>query len=54
VALFLLDRFEEAKTVLTKAHDLDPSNETIATSLEEVNAKIKTLNVGRKRKCPIL
>eukprot|EP00029_Vermamoeba_vermiformis_P011162 TRINITY_DN6072_c0_g1_i1.p1 TRINITY_DN6072_c0_g1~~TRINITY_DN6072_c0_g1_i1.p1 ORF type:complete len:420 (-),score=78.62 TRINITY_DN6072_c0_g1_i1:124-1383(-) len=48
VALFLLDKHEEAKTVLSKAHDLDPSNETITVSLEEVNNKIKSLGIGRK------
>lgn len=50
MALFLLDKHEEAKTVLSKAHDLDPSNETITVSLEEVNNKIKSLGIGRKRK----
>jgi hypothetical protein len=50
VALFLLDKYEEAKAVLSKAHDLDPSNETITVSLEEVNNKIKALGIGRRRK----
>jgi len=41
-----LDKCEEAKTVLTRARDLDPGNETIVTSLDEVNTKIRSIGVG--------